>query len=122
MHGLAILIVTGIAMFAVIGAITMIDNNGNLNHIKNKTVGNGQHGTARWATAKEIQQTYRHIPVTPSLWRAQAAQGKTPTDKNGKALPQGIVVGCQGKRRTVALVDTGDVHVLMIGAAGVVSN
>lgn len=119
MHGLAVLIVAGIAMFAVIGTITMIDSNGNLNQIKNKTVGDGQHGTARWATAKEIRQTYRHIPFTPSRWRAQAAQGKTPTDKNGKALPQGIVVGCQGKRHTTALVDTGDVHVLMIGAAGV---
>lgn len=36
---------------------------------------------------------------------------------NGKPLPQGIVVGCTGN--TTALVDTGDVHVLMIGAAGV---
>ena len=36
------------------------------------------------------------------------------------ALPQGIVVGCLGnKRKTTALIDTGDVHALMIGAAGV---
>lgn len=111
--------VVGVAMFAVIGAITMIDSNGNLNHSKDKTVGDGQHGTARWATAKEIQQIYQHIPFMPRRWRAQAAQGKTPTDKNGRALLQGIVVGGQGKRRTTALVDTGDVHVLMIGAAGV---
>ena len=34
-----------------------------------------------------------------------------------QALPQGIIVGCEGN--TTALVDTGDVHVLMIGAAGV---
>ena len=34
-----------------------------------------------------------------------------------QTVPQGIVVGCQGN--TTALVDTGDVHVLMIGAAGV---
>ena len=33
---------------------------------------------------------------------------------------KGIVVGCGGgKLSTTALVDTGDVHVLMIGAAGV---
>lgn len=40
----------------------------------------------------------------------------TPTAPNGETLPQGIVVGCTGN--TTALVDTGDVHVLMIGAAG----
>ena len=35
-------------------------------------------------------------------------------------LPQGIVAGCYGgKDKTVAMVDTGDVHALMIGAAGV---
>lgn len=35
-------------------------------------------------------------------------------------LPQGIVVGCTGgKFGTTAMVDTGDVHALMLGAAGV---
>lgn len=42
---------------------------------------------------------------------------QAPTGEDGKALPQGIVVGCTGN--TTAMVDTGDVHVLMIGAAGV---
>lgn len=35
-----------------------------------------------------------------------------------ETLPQGIVVGCTGN--TTALIETGDVHVLMIGAAGLV--
>lgn len=40
-----------------------------------------------------------------------------PTEED---LPQGIVVGCKGgKHSTTAMIDTGDVHVLMIGAAGV---
>lgn len=34
-----------------------------LNRIKSKTVGDGQHGTARWATPKEIRQTYKHVPL-----------------------------------------------------------
>lgn len=35
-------------------------------------------------------------------------------------MPQGIIVGCRGgKKNIAALVDTGDVHALMIGAAGV---
>ena len=42
------------------------------------------------------------------------------TEPTEEALPQGIVVGCKGgKHSTTAMIDTGDVHVLMIGAAGV---
>ena len=129
MSNVVILILVGAAMFAVLGGVTLLNHFYNLNNIKSKTVGDGQHGTARWATKKEIRQTYKHIPFTPKRWREQAKQGKTPTvarvvkrTKKGKpveeqTVPQGIVVGCQGN--TTALVDTGDVHVLMIGAAGV---
>ena len=130
MSNVVILILVGAVMFAVLGGVTLLNHFYNLNNIKSKTVGDGQHGTARWATKKEIRQTYRHIPFTPKRWREQAKNGKTPTvaravkrrNKKGKpveeqAVPQGIVVGCQGN--TTALVDTGDVHVLMIGAAGV---
>ena len=82
-----------------------------LNSIRNKTVGQGQHGTARWATKKEIKETYKHIPYEPDKWR---------TDEKSRPKEQGIVVGCEtiGKD-TVGLVDTGDVHCMMIGAAGV---
>ena len=82
-----------------------------LNSIRNKTVGQGQHGTARWATKKEIKETYKHIPYEPDRWR---------TDEKSRPKEQGIVVGCEtiGKN-TVGLVDTGDVHCMMIGAAGV---
>lgn len=82
-----------------------------LNSIRNKTVGQGQHGTARWATKKEIKETYKHIPYEPDKWR---------TDEKSRPKEQGIVVGCEtiGKN-TVGLIDTGDVHCMMIGAAGV---
>ena len=130
MSNVVILILVGAAMFAVLGGVTLLNHYYNLNNIKSKTVGDGQHGTARWATKKEIRQTYKHIPFTPKRWREQAKKGIQPTlahavkhkKTKGKAveeqaLPQGIVVGCEGN--TTALVDTGDVHVLMIGAAGV---
>lgn len=32
-----------------------------LNRIKSKVVGDGQHGTARWATKSEIHQTYKRL-------------------------------------------------------------
>lgn len=121
MSGITILVIIGCVMFCVLGGISVLTHLYNLNNIKSKTVGDGQHGTARWSTKSEIKKTYMHIPFTPTKWRKQAKKGETPTTDNGKSLPQGIVVGCKdGKHKsTTALVDTGDVHVLMIGAAGV---
>ena len=125
-----LLAVVATVMFAVLGGVTLLSHIYNLNSIKSKTVGDGQYGTACWATKAEIRRTYRHIPFTPEKWREQAKNGQTPTvtqvvrKKHGlklqpeeQPLPQGIVVGCTGS--TTAMVDTGDVHVLMIGAAGV---
>jgi len=103
------LILIAAVMFSILGGITLIAHIYTLN-IKAKTVGNGQHGTARWASKREIAQTYARVPFTPEQWR------------QGKNLPseQGIVVGCKNaKGGTDALVDTGDVHAVMIGAAGV---
>ena len=117
MSNLTILILVAVGMACILGGITLVTHLYNLNGIKAKTVGNGQHGTARWATKREICRTYCFVSFTPKKWRSQAAGGDSPTDKNGNPLPQGIVVGCTGN--TTALVDTGDVHVLMIGAAGV---
>ncbi len=97
-------------MLLLVAAATHFSGSGNLDNIKSKTVGDGQHGTARWANKKEIQQTYQHIPFHVSEWRS------------GKNLPkaQGLVLGCVGKKNAVtALVDTDDIHCLMIGASGV---
>lgn len=112
MDGIGTLVLISIVMFAVLGAITVLAHIYNLNNIKAKTVGDGQHGTARWARKEEIRKTYKHIPFEPERWR------------KGENLPQvseqGIVVGCEsGKFGTTAIVDTSDVHALMIGAAGV---
>lgn len=112
-----ILVLVGAVMFAVLGGVTLLAHIYSLNNIKSRTVGDGQHGTARWATKHEIKKTYRHIPFTPERWREQARCGEKPTTADGAELPQGIIVGCTGN--TTAMVDTGDVHALMIGAAGV---
>ena len=105
-----ILILLSGGILLLIGAATNFSGQGSLNGIKSKTVGDGQHGTARWASKKEIQQTYRHVPFRTAEWRA------------GKNLPkeQGLVLGCVGKKNAVtALVDVDDIHCLMIGASGV---
>lgn len=113
------LIIAAVVMFTVLGLISLLAHIYNLNNIKSKTVGDGQHGTARFADKREIRKTYKQVPFTPKRWRKQAESGETPTTVDGRSLPQGIVVGCKGKAETIALVDDQDVHALMIGAAGV---
>ena len=118
MEGIPMLILSVGGIILMLFFVTYSSQRHNLNSIKDKTVGNGQHGTARWATQQEIMRIYHHVPFTPELWRQAAREGKQPT-ANGKLLPQGIVMGCKGGKNTVALVDSDDVHVLMIGASGV---
>lgn len=111
MEGITLLIVVSAAIGGIFILITALSYLYGLKGIKAKTAGNGQHGTARWATNREIKKTYRHIPFIPEEWR------KKP---DSRPKEQGIVVGCQSKKKTTtALVDTGDVHCMMIGAAGV---
>ena len=154
------LILLGGGLLAFLLTVSFLSKNYSLNNFKNKTVGDGQHGTARWATPKEIHTTYHVVPFRPRRWR------------KGEELPtvQGIILGSMGgrKRRAKrgvisqtthkllerlrrptagkkekrkpkkkksaiskiknvvedqrdirALVDSDDVHCLMIGASGV---
>ena len=55
---IGILVAAGLGMFAIIGGLSMLSYHYTLSGIKSRTVGDGQHGTARWATDKEIKQTY----------------------------------------------------------------
>ena len=118
MNGVYLLILAAGAMVGLLIFINYATQRHNLNSIKDKTVGNGQHGTARWATGQEIKRTFHHVPFTPHAWRQNAREGKNPT-ANGQPLPQGIILGCKGRKNTVALVDSDDIHVMMIGASGV---
>lgn len=113
------LIIAAAVMFTILGLISLFAHIYNLNNIKARTVGDGQHGTARFADKREIRKTYKHVLYEPQKWREQAMNGEHPTMPDGNPLPQGIIVGCKGKSKTVALVDDQDVHALMIGAAGV---
>lgn len=127
MSGITILIIAAAAMIFTLGGVSLLAHVYTLNNIKSKTVGDGQHGSARWATRGEIKKVYKHIPFTPDKWREQARNDEKPTYRLTnrrksieEKLPQGIIVGCKGgKKNTTAMVDTGDVHALMIGAAGV---
>lgn len=151
-----LLICGGLLVFLL--AVSFFSQRYSLNNIKSKTVGDGQHGTARWATPKEITRTYHVVPFRPRRWR------------KGMDLPkeQGVILGSMGgakkkgpdqtarlpgrvleklrrpaaprrepkrmkqekKRSRVknfiedqqdirALVDSDDIHCLMIGASGI---
>lgn len=110
------LIVACATMFGVIGFLSLLAHYYTLNGIKSKTVGDGQHGTARWASKQEIKHTYTEVRFEPEKWR------------KGESLPkvQGLVVGWRRASlfdktapNGYALIDDDDIHCLMIGAAGV---
>ena len=113
---IVILIAVSLTMFGVLGFLSLMAHYYTLNGIKSKTGGDGQHGTARWATKQEIRKTYTEVPYEPEKWR------------KGENLPtvQGLIVGWrkaslfdQFAPHGYALVDDDDIHCLMIGAAGV---
>lgn len=110
MGNLWLLLAAGGVMAAVIGCLTLLNNRYTLNNIKSKTVGDGQHGTARWSTDAEIRKTYALVPFQAASWRKGLHRPEV----------QGLVLGSiSHKRGITALVDKDDVHCLMIGASGV---
>ena len=151
------LILLGGGLLAFLLVVSFISKNYSLNNFKSKTVGDGQHGTARWATPREISKTYRTVPFRPRRWRKgedlpteqglvlgsvggrnhkservfllktsrklleklrRPVEGKRKTKKKSKALSK-VKKMIEEQRDIRALVDSDDVHCLMIGASGV---
>lgn len=104
------------ALFIAFLVIVNLLDSKSLNGIKSRRIGDGQHGTARWATKAEIKQTFSSLPFEPQKWR----KGESlPHSRKGDVV-QGTIVGCKTHgKKTTAIVDIADVHTLMIGAAGV---
>lgn len=109
-RNVCLLLAVGFVIVLVIGGISLASGNYDLSSIKSRTVGDGQYGTARWANAREKQLSFSYVPFRVKEWRA----GKNRPTK------QGLVLGCvkhgSGLR---AIVDSDDIHCLMIGASGV---
>ena len=121
-----------IIALAVIGTLIFLSwrNNG-LKHTKTKATGDGQMGSARWATHSELQEAFKCVEYRPDLWR------------NGECLPeeQGIIVHCEPENESSGrlsairdrvsrrggeddpilncYIDDDDVHMLLIGASGI---
>ena len=73
-------------VFGALVATTTFSGRGSLDSIKSKTVGDGQHGTARWATVREVKTTYAHMPFQAAAWRS----GKD------RPIAQGLILGSVG--------------------------
>lgn len=110
---LPLIIICLVVLVALI-AIQLFANFHSLDSIKSRTVGDGQHGSARWATKGEINSYYKHISFEPEKWRKQARNGTPPE------LPQGWVVGAKFRlfRPPLAQIETDDVHIYQEAAAG----
>lgn len=112
MHNNVLLLIASASIMAItIGTILFLSHHFTLDGIKAKTVGDGQYGSARWATKSEIAKTYKRILFEPEAWR------------KGERLPdacQGLILGSEnGKDGITAIVDSDDIHCLMIGASGI---
>ena len=109
-RNLWVLLGVGFMAALLIGGMALANNSYSLSNIKSKTVGDGQHGTARWATEREMHKAFTYVPFAVTNWR----KGEGRPDR------QGLVLGCAGKKnRLSAIVDSDDIHCLMIGASGV---
>lgn len=120
-------------MMIVIAGLSMISQHYTLN-IKSRTVGDGQHGTSRWATKREIRRTYHLVRYDPQAWRRgenlpkvqgiiAGSVGKNPAPLQFKIGKKKITVHVEElplqKRKCLkAIVDSDDIHCLMVGASG----
>ena len=113
MSGYELLILCGGAFLGLLIVIESLSERTNLNGIKGRTVGDGQHGSARFLTKKELHTIYTRVPYNPKAWRSAAKRGKE------IRLPEGIILSCEKRGKKIfALLDSSDVHTMMVGAAG----
>ena len=74
------LIILGVVGALFILLLSLLTNNYSLNNIKSKTVGDGQYGTARWATTQEIKS---HVCERFRLTLRHGAPGRSLPNRAG---------------------------------------
>jgi len=57
------LIAAAAIMFSIIGGLSLLSHYYTLNGIKSKTVGDGQHGVARFSTKKKLKKLISTFPL-----------------------------------------------------------
>lgn len=104
------LIAGAVALLIILYIATQ--KNYNLDSIKNKTVGDGQHGTARWLSESEAKRQYRYIDYDVDAWRSEGKMKLEDAD--------GILVGVRGRYpgKVKTFLETEKVHAMMIASPG----
>ena len=104
MDNTIILILIATGMFAIIGGITVVSHIYNLNEIKSKTVGDGQHGTARFANRGELKKTYKlKISRTP-LTTVEKITYKSSNSKIASVNSQGMITARKKGTATITIL------------------
>lgn len=104
-----IFIAVGIIFIIIFIVYIITSKGGTLDSIKSRTVGDGQYGSAQWATKEELKNNLLYVPFAPENWR------------KGKNLPtcEGIILGSERHGRNItAIVDTSDNHTMFVAAPG----
>ena len=79
-------------------------------NVKDRTVGDGQYGTARWINEREKEDQFERVVYDPKKWRS----GKR------KNLKQGLIWGMDKNfNRRIALLDTSDSNSVLVGPSGI---
>lgn len=97
------------ALILLLLLVPLFSNKTNLNKIKATKTGDGQFGTADWATSKELKENLQFIEFNPEAWR------------RGKNLPtqEGMIVGgVKSGKKMSAYIDTSDNHTMIVAAPG----
>ncbi|MCR3758919.1 type IV secretory system conjugative DNA transfer family protein [Clostridium felsineum] len=79
-----------------------------LNRVKDRKVGDGQYGSARWIKDKEVKELFKKVPYEPEKWRM---------GKNRENLKQGLLLGIN--KKNIATLDMSDSNSMLVGPSGI---
>lgn len=104
-----VIVILGLIILIVCLIPIILIPTANLNKIKSHKTGDGQYGTADWASKHELQKNLEIVEFDPESWR------------QGKNLPkkQGVIVGAfKSNKKIYVYVDTSDNHTMVVSSPG----
>lgn len=100
MEDMKIYVLLAITIVSIIIAIALSSRGRNLDNIKSKEVGDGQHGADHFASDEEVRKYYQTVKLPDEI-----------CDRSGE-IPQGRVINFNQKTKEV-YVDTSDQHIMV---------
>lgn len=100
MEDIKIYVLLAVTIVSIIIAIALSSRGRNLDNIKSKEVGDGQHGADHFASDEEVRKYYQTVKLPDEI-----------CDRSGE-IPQGRVINFNQKTKEV-YVDTSDQHIMV---------